>query len=232
MNFETWEPVYEQILADFGYSRKADERARDLLGSLLSQGGVFDHARLDFTDQTVAIVGGGPSLRSDLPLVDAADVVVATADAGETLRELGYGLDCVVTDLDGSLSIVRDATAAELPVVVHAHGDNQSAIEAVVPTLSHTFLIPTTQAEPTAHVRNFGGFTDGDRAAFLADYAGAGKLTFPGWAFDDSSVSPEKRRKLDWAQRLLYWLESRRNERFAVLDGRRDGIETDFVPVE
>lgn len=232
MNFETWEPVYEQILASFGYSRNADERARDLLGSMLSDSVVFDHESLDFTGDTVAIAGGAQSLSSDLALVAAADVVIATADAAVALRERGYPLDCVVSDLDGSLSIVRDSTAEEIPVVIHAHGDNRSALDSVVPTVSHSSVIPTTQAEPTDVVRNFGGFTDGDRAAFLADYAGARKISFPGWDFDDSSVSPEKRAKLRWAERLLFWLERRRNDRFDVLDGRRDGIETDSFPVE
>jgi uncharacterized Rossmann fold enzyme len=41
-----------------------------------------------------------------------------------------------------------------------------------------------------------------------------------------------KRRKLAWAERLLYWLERRRGERFSVLDGRRNGIETSALPVE
>ncbi|CDK38752.1 hypothetical protein BN903_46 [Halorubrum sp. AJ67] len=34
-----------------------------------------------------------------------------------------------------------------------------------------------------------------------------------------------KARKLDWAARLLRWLERRRGERFAVLDGRREAAD-------
>jgi uncharacterized Rossmann fold enzyme len=54
----------------------------------------------------------------------------------------------------------------------------------------------------------------------------------PGWVFDDPAVSAEKREKLRWAERLLYWLERRRGQRFAVLDGRRDDIETANLPDE
>jgi hypothetical protein len=41
----------------------------------------------------------------------------------------------------------------------------------------------------------------------------------------DPDVEPEKRRKLQWAERLLYGLEQRRGERFPVLDGRRGDVE-------
>jgi len=85
--------------------------------------------------------------------------------------------------------------------------------------------VPTTQAAPASPVRNYGGFTDGDRAAFFADHFGAASLVFPGWDFEDPSVTTEKRQKLRWAERLLRWLEQRRGERFDVLDGRRDDIE-------
>jgi uncharacterized Rossmann fold enzyme len=73
-------------------------------------------------------------------------------------------------------------------------------------------------------VVNYGGFTDGDRAAFLADEFGAGELVFLGWDFDDPRVDPMKAKKLQWAERLLRWLEVRRDETFSVLDGRREEI--------
>jgi uncharacterized Rossmann fold enzyme len=86
------------------------------------------------------------------------------------------------------------------------------------------WVFPTTQVEPRPPVVNVGGFTDGDRAAFLADHLGADSLVFPGWDFDDPGVSAQKRRKLRWAARLLAWLERHRGERFSVLDGRREAI--------
>ena len=60
MNYETWEPVYERILSDFGYSRAADERARDVLARLVDP---VDESRFaPLTDATVAVAGAGPSL--------------------------------------------------------------------------------------------------------------------------------------------------------------------------
>jgi len=131
----------------------------------------------------------------------------------------------MVTDLDKNPETARELSHEGVPVAVHAHGDNIAAIERYVPSFALDSVLPTTQAAPTPPVCNPGGFTDGDRAAFLADACGAGRLVFPGWTFDDPSVGPEKARKLRWAERLLALLEERRGERLAVLDGRREGIE-------
>jgi uncharacterized Rossmann fold enzyme len=231
MNFETWEPVYEAILADFGYDRSADERARDVLYDLLDGTETYDPANLDLDGATVAVAGAGPSLEEDLSLVRSADAVVAASTAADRLREHGCAVDCLVTDLDKQGETVVSLAEAGIPVVAHAHGDNVDMIREMVPKINPEMIVPTTQAAPRPPVRNFGGFTDGDRAAFLADYLGAAKLTFPGWDFEDSSVGLEKARKLRWAERLLYWLEWRRSDQFAVLDGRREAIDTSPLPV-
>ncbi|MFB6184466.1 MAG: 6-hydroxymethylpterin diphosphokinase MptE-like protein [Haloarculaceae archaeon] len=228
MDYDTWEPIYLEILADFGFDRAADERARDHLADLLETR--YDPTNLDFERRTVAVAGAGPSLEADLALVRDADVVVAASDAARRLRQRDVTVDCMVTDLDKTPETARTLTAAGVPVAVHAHGDNVAALTEHVPTLDHAAVLPTTQAEPTAAVYNFGGFTDGDRAAFLADARGAARLTFPGWDFDDPDVSEVKARKLAWAERLLLWLERRRGERFAVLDGRRESIDDSMLP--
>ncbi len=229
MKFDEWEPVYRAILADFGYDRAADERARDLLAALLD-GDTLTPADVSPTGstlagQTVAIAGGGPSLPSEIDLARGADVLFAASTAVDTLEERGLSVDCMVTDLDKNPDTVGDLTARGTPVAVHAHGDNVPALRRHVPQFGHDSLVPTTQAAPVGPVYNTGGFTDGDRAAFLADHLEAESLVFVGWDFDDPGVGPEKRRKLDWARRLLYWLERRRGERFAVLDGDREGLD-------
>jgi uncharacterized Rossmann fold enzyme len=223
MRFAEWEPVYGAILADFGYDRAGDERARDRLGDLLSGPG-FNPGHLDMTDETVAVAGGADRLEADLALAREAGAVVAASDAAARLRNHGVAVDCMVTDLDKVPGTVRELTGEGTPVAVHAHGDNRARLGSVVPDLDASAVIPTTQARPAAGVHNFGGFTDGDRAAFLADALGARRLVFPGWNVDDPSVDAEKYRKLRWAERLLYWLEHRRGERFGVLDGRREGL--------
>ncbi|HET7323194.1 MAG TPA: 6-hydroxymethylpterin diphosphokinase MptE-like protein [Halococcus sp.] len=232
MNFSEWEPVYEAVLTDFGFDRTADERVRDVLVDFTEP---FDLGRLDTTGETVVIAGAGPSLEADLDRMGeaiATETVFAASTAADRLCDAGVTVECMVTDLDKNPETVREFTECDIPVAVHAHGDNESLVREVVPTLDCANVLGTTQAAPAGPVKNFGGFTDGDRAAFLADHCGADRLTFIGWDFDDDSVDEMKRRKLAWAETLLYWLEYRRNERFSVLDGRRDGIDTSALPVD
>ncbi|WP_136687592.1 6-hydroxymethylpterin diphosphokinase MptE-like protein [Halorhabdus amylolytica] len=231
MDFATWEPVYEAILADFGYDREGDERARDLLASLVESVDARPYVPEEdaFSGETVAIAGAGPSLLEEIDRVRAADTVVAASTAADRLREAGLTPDLVVTDLDKHPGTVRELTNEGVSVAVHAHGDNVPLLRQYVPTLELECVLPTTQAAPTGSVANYGGFTDGDRAAFLADHLDADEFVFPGWDFDDQSLGDEKRRKLAWAERLLYWLEDRREERFGILDGRRADVEVDAL---
>jgi len=224
MNFATWEPVYRAILEDFGYDRTADEAARDRLAGLTDP---FDGRRLEnlFAGASVAVVGAGPSLDRELELVSEVEVVVAASTAADQLRAHGLGMDLQVTDLDGAPDTSVELAAAGVDVAVHAHGDNIPAIERWVPELVADRVLPTTQAAPSGPVANYGGFTDGDRAAFLADHFGARELWFPGWDFDDGSVAQTKARKLRWAERLLAWLEDSRDDHFEILEGRRDAID-------
>ena len=245
MNFETWEPAYEAILADFGYPRSADEAARDELDAIVGGRPAasastaagrapvadgFDLSRLDAIEgATVAVAGGASTLVDETEEAAEADVVVAASTAADVLADAGIGVDLLTTDLDKNPETAVELTDAGTPVAVHAHGDNREAIGRVVPEMTVGNVLPTTQAAPRGVVRNFGGFTDGDRAAFLADHLGADRLVFPGWDLDDRTVDEEKRRKLAWAGRLLGWLERRRGERFALLDGRRESLDRSFV---
>jgi len=225
VDFAEWEPVYEAILEDFGYPRAADERARDRLAELLAPR-EFDVGRIDSgPDDTIAVAGAGPSLEAEAALAADADRVFAASNAAERLLAVDVTVDLEVTDLDKTPRSAVELTREGTPVAVHAHGDNRPTIESVVPECDREQVLGTTQAAPADPVRNVGGFTDGDRAAFLADHLGAGRLTFPGWDFEDPDLDPEKRHKLRWAERLLHWLERRRDDRFDVLDGRRSGID-------
>jgi len=215
MRFSDWEPYYEAILADFGFSRAEDERARDELAGMTDG---FDRERLNL-DGRVAVVAPGPPLDAERGHAGDADAVAAVSDAATTVDA-----DLVVTDLDGDPETAVERTHEGVPVAVQAHGDNRPALAEYVPRMDPRYVLPTTQADPRDGVVNTGGFTDGDRAAFLTDDLGADELAFVGWDLADESVGPVKRKKLRWAARLLAVLEERRGERFAVLDGLREGL--------
>lgn len=230
MDFRTWEPVYETILSDFGFEREADERARDRLAELLQDDSTLDTTELHAAGCRVAIAGAADCLEGESILAENADRVFAAGNAADRLHNLGVTVDCVVTDLDKHTGTVGGFATRGTPIAVHAHGDNVHLLEEAVPGMPADRILPTTQAEPAGRVGNFGGFTDGDRAAFLADAFGAASLVFPGWEFEDSSEGDSKRRKLTWACRLLCWLERRRAERFEVLDGWRDTFDMSSIP--
>lgn len=229
MPFVEWDPVYRRICRDFGFDRAADERARDAVARWMR--GTDRPALSLLSGASVAIVAPGPHLLRDLPPVYEADAVVGVSAAVDHLERVGIEVDVMVTDLDSNPETAVRLSHEGVPVVVHAHGDNVDLIERVLPRVDREWVIATTQAAPVSTVANFGGFTDGDRAAYLADAHGARALRFPGWLFDDPSVTPTKRRKLVWAERLLRWLECRRSERFPLLDGRRRSIDISGLPM-
>jgi len=229
MDIADWLPIYRAIVAELGFDTDADVQARDRLAELVGRdprdGGALDEDRFD--GKTVAIAGAAPTLEDDLDLVERVDAVVAASDAGSRLADRGIDPDLVVTDLDGTPDRTVELAKRGVPVAVHAHGDNVPALETYVPELPTEATIGTTQVRPIDLLVNYGGFTDGDRAAFLADELGADRLSFPGWQLDDRDVDPAKRRKLRWAERLLCWLERDRSERFELLDDRRSNVDLD-----
>jgi uncharacterized Rossmann fold enzyme len=226
MHYDTWSTCYRAILADFGYDAAGDNQVGDELAKIVSP---FNKSRVDFSGQTVAIAGGASTLPHELDQVRQADSVVVASVAADVCLAADIEIAMMVTDLDKNPETARKLTHDGVPVAAHAHGDNHHLVSTVVPTFDLSNTLGTTQAEPRGPVENFGGFTDGDRAAFIADAFGAERLVFPGWDFDDPEVTPAKAQKLVWAERLLHWLERRRNEHFAVLEGRRDAIKLQWL---
>ncbi|MGC9514433.1 6-hydroxymethylpterin diphosphokinase MptE-like protein [Methanocrinis sp.] len=209
MQFSDWEPIYREILAEFGFSREEDEEAARLLQRLLL-GRENDLSPEDLSSmirrREVLVCGNGPSLplelKEFLEELDTGEIAVIAADgATTTLLAAGTLPDLIVTDLDGFLPDILAASERGSAVVVHAHGDNMDALKEYVPRLRR--VLGTTQAEPMEGVSNFGGFSDGDRCVFLARSFGAGKIRIIGFDYDDPDVTPVKKKKLKWARRLV-----------------------------
>ncbi len=210
MEFELWEPFYEAIIEDFGYSRDEDRRAARFLDENLEP---FDTERLDaiVRDEMAVVVGDAPSLEPSRVPEDG--VVVAADGAAERLSDAGVRVDVMVTDLDGAPTYAAEMSHGDDgTVVMHAHGDNRDALERWLPEFEVSNVVGTTQVDPREFdaLHNFGGFTDGDRSAFLADAFGASRIEVVG--FDFTAAEGEKREKLRWAQRLLRVLSEERDE--------------------
>jgi len=205
MDFETWQPFYEQILSDFGFSRDKDEAVAAELDKLLGGHRVPDSAlRKLLRGKEVTVAGNGPNLEEE---IGEAVGVLLTADEATSVA-LGRGLipAILVTDLDGIVADQVKANAEGTIAVIHGHGDNGPAVREWAPRFSGG-TVATTQSRPLGGLRNFGGFTDGDRAVFLADHFGAARIHLVGFDFERPNAKDvdrrTKQRKLDWAYILL-----------------------------
>ncbi len=207
MRFESWEPIYLEILEEFGFSRGRDEEAARLLSQLLrSRPGQEEYSDIEkigsiIRGRDVLVCGNAPCLARELDNVSPGDVMIAADGATTVLLEKGIVPEVIVTDLDGTVPDIIAANRRGSLVVVHAHGDNMAALKEYVPQMSR--VIGTTQSRPFDEIYNFGGFTDGDRCVFLARCFGASKIRLAGFDYDDQNVSPMKKMKLRWAKRLV-----------------------------
>jgi 2-amino-4-hydroxy-6-hydroxymethyldihydropteridine diphosphokinase len=203
MEFQFWEPIYTEILEDFGFSRIRDEEAALLLSELLKdKKRSLDEAAQRLCGRDVVICGNASSLAEELKGLQERDLAFVAADgATSVLLRKGIVPDICVTDLDGPFDAIIKANALGSIIVVHAHGDNLDALKKYVPLLDQ--VIGTTQCQPPEGLFNFGGFTDGDRCVFLARALGAATIRLLGFDFEDPSVTPRKRKKLSWAKRLI-----------------------------
>jgi len=201
MEFAEWEPHYVEILAYFGFSREDDEKAAELLATLIPRDDCAALSAL-IKNRDVVVCGNAPCLVKELDRIKKGSIVLAADAAADVLYEHGIRPDAVFTDLDGTTDLLLEMNAKGTIVVVHAHGDN-------IPLLKYWArrftgpVVATTQSTPLPHVHNFGGFSDGDRAVFAADAFGARTITLAGFDLDDRDVDPVKRGKLAWAKKLL-----------------------------
>lgn len=190
------------------------------------------------TGKIALIFGAGPSLKEAVRKfrqmkkqeIWKEDDIVTIAVDGAALAFLEEGLlpQIIVTDLDGSLNALLKSHEEGALLLVHAHGDNISKITKIIPLLAQERIIGTTQTEETSKVRNFGGFTDGDRAAYLAANMGAhqvflfafdfgekiGQYSKPEKYHQDVPMTERKRMKLEIAK----WLLAKLAEKFPKID--------------
>jgi hypothetical protein len=200
--------MYRDICREFGYDEDEDARSAEALSALLSTRQVPTADELSAgCPETVTVCGDGPLLAEEISASPPAGYVVAADGATEDLMDAGIVPDAIVTDLDGDVQVQIRASAKGSLVFVHAHGDNQDEVRAVVPRMKGR-VVGTCQGPPHGGLLNLGGFTDGDRAACIFSGLGARTVVLVGFDFErpseKASRPPEvKRRKLAWARRIL-----------------------------
>ncbi len=222
VTIDVWMPWYWKIARDLRLDRSRDELATKVLSRLL-EGKDLSPAVLEekTEERPVLVLGAGPSLERNLSEIGVSAlstrwVIMAANGATTALLRLGRIPDVIVTDLDGLMRDILAAYERGAVLVVHGHGDNIPRLRRYVPMLASA--LGTTQVEPQPRVYNFGGFTDGDRAAFLAYAMGAETIALAGMDLGRVIGPYSKRRvrsveakltKLRICKELLEWLASR-----------------------
>ncbi|AEA46100.1 6-hydroxymethylpterin diphosphokinase MptE-like protein [Archaeoglobus veneficus] len=195
MKLEDWFNFYSQILSDFGFSAEKDEEAARLMHSL-GREKLLDSSvlREKIEGKSVAVIGYAIN---EEEIENIGEEVIVTA--GKAVFRCKLTPDIHVTDMEESVDTLVELEKQGCILILHAHGDNMDRIRDVVPKVGR--FIGTTQSKPFNRIYNFGGFTDGDRAAILAKEMGASRITLYGFDFDDAEGL--KRKKLRWARRIL-----------------------------
>jgi uncharacterized Rossmann fold enzyme len=237
LEYSRWAPTYEQIRLEFGFSWAREEAAAEQLRTLLSlsaRSRAHERVAVRLRGREVVVVGlaprAGPPPLWRLPFSPAGIAVVAADGATATCLEAGVVPDVVATDLDGPVPSEVTANRRGALVVVHAHGDNRGLLEEWVPQFPGE-LAGSWAGPPRDGLLDDGGFTDGDRAAFLAEAAGAARVLLWGFDFErsddpDPAMRRRKEAKLAWAARALAELELSRPG--LLWSWHRDGSQSPY----
>src|SRR5438093_7613477 len=112
MEFDAWEPFYDEILKDFGFSREKDEAVAVELDKLLGGNRVPDSSlRKLMRGKEVTVAGNGPNVAQE---IGGARGVLLTADEATSVAlEKGLLPASPVTGLDGSVSDQLEAHGGE-----------------------------------------------------------------------------------------------------------------------
>lgn len=201
MDLKKWDREFDRIkkeLAPLGLRFDLDAKARDVLGGLIGEEGEESLRKLK--GKAVVVFGNADGMEKALARLAEAGALggvekIAADNATKRLLANRIVPSVVCTDLDGDLNAIAEAGRKGAAVVVHAHGDNIGKIRRAVERLEECGcrIVGTTQARPTKKVHNYYGFTDGDRALFLAKRFGARKIGYAGFSFRKKKYAAAKR---------------------------------------
>lgn len=208
MDFQEWEPIYEQILADMGYDRTEDESSVRILKAVtlnsdLHSGDDFSH----LVEGAVTVVGNAPCLEDDLDSLGIKGAALCSGSAVGRMLARGILPDMIFTDLDGEIEPQLEASSRGAVSFLHAHGDNPELIMRYAGLFTGPVVL-TTQSAPEYTVFNYGGFTDGDRAYCYAKHFNSKEIRLIGFDYEhpmskEGSDPSIKLRKLQWAKRII-----------------------------
>ncbi len=212
-----WKIKFKEIRKEFGYSEKEDFHSAKKLNLLLKRKNTKKEFQNIIKGKTVFIIGAGPSLSKSLKHIKKSkNITKIVADgAVRALLEKNIKPDILVTDLDGDLESIKKIGKTKIPIIVHAHGDNYDKLE-IVKKFSN--VTGTTQTKKFGKLENYGGFTDGDRCVFLAEYFNASKIVLIGMDFGQKIGKYSKHKvinhrtkikKLKFGKMIIEWFATK-----------------------
>lgn len=222
--------IQDEIRLAFGWSLEKDiEVAKWLIDEVMRQGYPnwsfhgFDSNWFDIESELlsrregVCIVGAAvEKYEVEKAIEKDCSLIIADGSAG-VFSELDDPIEgwnrtiAIVTDGDGGRGL-DEAIDRDVPLIIHAHGDNRIALESLISKL-RDYPISLTHQTPKEilGMRNPGGFTDGDRAACIAISMGVelSRIDLLGTRSDmigrySGVTNPERKlKKLVWMRSIL-----------------------------
>ncbi len=213
MRVKDWIPIYREIAKDLNL-RTYD----DFIASTILQRYASGNINLNLNKKTAYVIGNSPDMEIYLSSISSGVKIVADSAISRYLKIMGYP-DIIVSDLDGDINDLINANKNGVITFIHAHGDNIDKINKYIKSFNN--FIGTTQHIPLKNIYNFGGFTDGDRSAYLADHLKFEEIVLIGFDFKRPYLKDyyskddiiKKKKKLQWALILIKMLAESRGKK-------------------
>ena len=109
MTIVGWESKYQEILKDFGYSRKNDTQSCKIVRFVITKKIPIVKIRNLIENKPVFVIGAGPSLPSCISILKKYKRITKIVADGATkaIIENNLKADIVVTDLDGDIKSLK-----------------------------------------------------------------------------------------------------------------------------
>ena len=202
------ENIMQKIFSQLAIDRYLDFQSSVLLCRMFQSAGRRLPDLTNFVGKPSIIIGPH-KIGANLQNINIGTTVIVAGSSVENYN-LSRVPDFIVTDLDGDPEKLFSYSGRGSTVVLHAHGDNIPKIIEYFPEIKGP-IIPSCQVYDHVAVNNFGGFTDGDRSAFFANFLGSPQIDIFGFNFEKPiakslDLLETKRKKLEFAEELIGFL--------------------------
>ena len=229
MNKKNWEKKYIEICKILKLDPEEDIKAAITANKLISNMELFpsNSIKNKIKNKKIIILGAADCLDSDFDEFFRENaredfLIVAVDGVTSFLKKKNIIPGIIITDLDGNTEDIINANRNGAICVVHVHGDNINQFAKTLDKLKGP-LIVTCQTDPVGKIKNYFGFTDGDRAVFFCSHYNPKSITIIGFDFGGETgpysnpkkpykhpPGKRKRKKLEIARDILseFLLES------------------------